>query len=559
MLRTLVLALLVLTGSREAVVQAPGVLHISVVLAGPDGTLTPVPRHLLLISDNPASAPPRRIFTGVDGTVDVKLAPGNYTVESDRAVAFRGRAYLWTEMLDIAAGQDATLALTADNAEVASVSAATAAAPLAAGARPPLEADPSFLLPRWQDAVAAVWTPTGHASGFLVDTAGLIATNQRAIGSATQVEVQLTAEVKVAARVLAADAARDVAVLWINPALVAAVPPVPLGCGQTSPTVVDGQDLFALGVGLREPKGMTPARAGRVQPHAIASDFTLALGSAGGPVFTGAGEVLGITAVMPDREEDERGAVRVIPIADTCGVMTAALERMKALPVPAATRLPVEPTRPFPVKALEDAAQRRAGRLNPYQMSSSDFDIAFITPVHTYGSESRGGRDAEAWRRPDASTGARALSAFANWYAYVEDVPPVLLIRVTPKLVEGFWTMVARGAARTQGVALPPITRFTSGFSRLRAFCGDAEVTPIHPFRLEQRISDEDAIHEGLYAFDPSALGPGCTTVRLMLYSEKEPEKGDSRLVAPNVIQGIWELFAPYRAAQAPPADAGPR
>ncbi len=136
---------------------------------------------------------------------------------------------------------------------------------------------------------------------------------------------------------------------------------------------------------------------------------------------------------------------------------------------------------------------------------------------------------------------------FGNWSEYVADVPPVLLIRVTPKMVEGFWTTVARGAARTQGVALPPIKHFKSGFSRMRVFCGDAEVTPIHPFKLEQRVSESDAIYEGLYVFDPGALGPHCGTVKLVLYSEKEPAKGDTRLVDPKVLQQIWQDFAPYR------------
>src|SRR5213083_277534 len=88
----------------------------------------------------------------------------------------------------------------------------------------------------------------------------------------------------------------------------------------------------------------------------------------------------------------------------------------------------------------------------------------------------------------------RPLLDFSNWSEYVAEFPPVLLVRVTPKLVEGFWTTVARGAARTQGMSLPPIKRFKSGFSRLRAFCGDAEVTPIHPLKLEQRVSETDAI-----------------------------------------------------------------
>jgi hypothetical protein len=119
---------------------------------------------------------------------------------------------------------------------------------------------------------------------------------------------------------------------------------------------------------------------------------------------------------------------------------------------------------------------------------------------------------------------------------------------VTPKLVEGFWTTVGRAAARTQGVAIPPIKRFKSGFGRLRAFCGDAEVTPIHPFKLRYRLPDDEAIYEGLYVFDPGSLGPQCGTVKLVLHSDKEPDKGDTRVVDPKLIQQIWDDFEPYRA-----------
>ena len=95
---------------------------------------------------------------------------------------------------------------------------------------------------------------------------------------------------------------------------------------------------------------------------------------------------------------------------------------------------------------------------------------------------------------------------------------------------------------------MPPIKRFKPGFARLQAFCGDAEVTPIHPFKLEQRVSESNAIYEGLYVFDPGALGPPCGSVKLVLYSEKEPQKGETRVVDPNVLKQIWEDFVPYRA-----------
>ena len=78
-----------------AFVQALSVLHIRIVVVDAEGKATPVPRHALLISDNPTSAPPRRIVTTLDGTADVRLRPGNYTVESDEPVAFQGKAYQW--------------------------------------------------------------------------------------------------------------------------------------------------------------------------------------------------------------------------------------------------------------------------------------------------------------------------------------------------------------------------------------------------------------------------------------------------------------------------------
>jgi hypothetical protein len=361
----------------------------------------------------------------------------------------------------------------------------------------------------------------------------------------------------VAAKVLAADPVRDVAVLWIDPRVAASLRFVPLGCAQAvKPLVVDGQELFTIGAPLREQKGMTSGTVSRVEPHAIVSDFILPSGSAGGPVFTAGGGVVGITSIVDyrdDKNEGRRGASRVVRIDDACDVVASAEKKMKDAAPPDGTHLPVEPVRPFPLNALKDAVQRRAGSLSPYQMSSSDFDVAFMTPVLLYGaqyqSEQESGRERRGGpRTPNAEPAVlRPLRDFGNWSAYVADLPPVLLIRVTPKLVEGFWTTVARGAARTQGVALPPIKHVKSGFSRMRVFCGDAEVTPIHPFKLEQRISESDAIYEGLYVFDPSALGPHCGPVKLVLYSDKEPAKGDPRLVDPGVLQQIWRDFAPYR------------
>jgi hypothetical protein len=505
----------------------------------------PVPRHALLVSDNPASAPPRRVVTTADGTADVRLRPGSYTVESDRPVVFDGKAYQWTQTVRVTAGTDAVLELTIDNAEVESATSASSTAPLAA--------DPSFLLPQWQGSVVAVWTPSSHGSGFLFDAKGLVATNQQIVGTATSVEVQLSSDVKVAGRVVAADSIRDVAVLWIDPTVTSSLRPLQLGCGETAkPSIAGGQELFTIGAPLRGQKEMTSGAVSRVEPNAIASDLSLPSGSAGGPVFTAGGAVVGLTTLLNDKNESRRRAARVVRVEDVCALAASAEMKMKEATPPDGTRLPVEPVRPFPVKALKEGAKRRAGSLNPYQMSSADFDVSFITPIHVYGAQYLSSQEVAGQRRsgsgrPAEQTVVHLPMDFGNWSEYVADFPPVLLIRVTPKMTQSFWTAVARGAARTQGVALPTVKHFKPGFSRMRVFCGDAEVPPIHPFRIEQRVSESEAIYEGLYAFDPAALGPHCESAKISLYSEKEPARTDTRPIDPRVLQQIWQDFAPYR------------
>ena len=544
MLRAILLAALFVALPWPIAGQALSVVRIKIVVTDADGTAVPVPRHVLFISDNPASDVPRRVMTTLDGTVEVKLRPGNYTVESDKPVAFQGKSYQWAQTFDVVAGRETVLELTIGNAEVETVSPA-------AGAASGPATDPSISLPRWFDSVVAVWTPYVRASGFVVDTAGLIVTSGRIVGAETSVEVQLTPSVKVAARVIESDPARDVAILLVDPQVVASLRPVPLGCGSPSrPSVVDGEEIWALGAPFRGPKRMTSGVVSRIDPRAIMSDTRLSNGSAGGPVFAADGTLIGITTLTTDDERD-LGRSRAVRIDGACDAVASAARKLKD-PAPTGAHLPVEPVRPFPAEALKSAAESRKGAVSAYQISSSEFDIAFITPVLTYTAQSReesrrGYTTSATLAGPEGQLSARTLLDFGAWSDYVADFPPVLLVRATPKFEEGFWTKVARGAARTQGMALPPIKRFKSGFARMTALCGDTEVVPIHPFKIQQRISETDEITEGLYVFDPGALGPHCGTVTLVLYSEKDPTKADRRIVDATVLEQLAKDFAPYR------------
>ena len=117
-------------------------------------------------------------------------------------------------------------------------------------------------------------------------------------------------------------------------------------------------------------------------------------------------------------------------------------------------------------------------------------------------------------------------------------------------MVESFWATMGRAAASTQGMQLPAFKHVKAGFARMRVYCGDAEVTPIHPFKIEQRVDASNVLYEGLYVFDPSAVGPQCGTVKLVLYSEKDPDKPDTKVVDAKIVQQIWADFAAYRAGE---------
>ena len=500
--------------------QSSATLRITVTLADADGRPLPMPRHALLVSDDPPTASPRRVVTALDGAASLRLVPGTYIVESDRPLSFQGQQYEWRQMIKVAPSGETMLALGPENAEASAIADAPAAA--AAGDR-----SSSYVDVLWQDSVAALWTPTTRVSGFVVDGRGLVATSRSALGTATSAEVQLTPTVKVRGRVIASDQANDAAVLWIDPAALGAIKPVPLGCGQPLKPLTNGQEVAALGVPSGRPQSLSVGELTRVTSRTMLADLRLPAGSAGGPVFAGT-DVVGLTSLVGEKEGADPDDARVVRVDAVCDVVAAAVTALATAKPPDPARLPMEPPRTIPEAALEAGMKKRAGSLNPYQVASAGFDVGFVTPVSAFA-------------------GLRGTTDFANWTEYVGDAPLVLMLRVTPKFEENFWTKVARGVAMTKGIALPPIKRFVSGFDRMRVLCGGAEVTPIHPFLLERRISESDAVREGLYVFDPDAIGPHCGTVTLELFSEKTPTLADAVTVDPKILEQVWQDFAPFR------------
>jgi hypothetical protein len=251
-------------------------------------------------------------------------------------------------------------------------------------------------------------------------------------------------------------------------------------------------------------------------------------------------------SVEPDSRRDDAA---VVPILFICEALAASLPMLSGAEQPMATRLPVEPTRPYPAGALEDARPGTTPNAAVAVMSSSDFDVAFVTPPMLHRARQRADwTGGQTGRSPEAEARLGRLTEFGAWSDYFITLPPVLIVRVAPKMVESFWKRLGREAARTQGADLPAFKDFKSSFQRMRATCGGVEVTPIHPFVLEHHVTEKNVVREGLYVFDPDAFGPQCGTVTLSLYSEAQPERADTLTPTRPVLDKIWNDFAPYRA-----------
>jgi S1-C subfamily serine protease len=527
------------------------VLAITVTIGDAGQRARPVPRHALLISDNPSTAAPRRVMTALDGTAQIRLHPGNYTIESEEPLIFQGKSYEWTRTIDVPAGRTTVLELTSANAHVDAAAAGSGATTL-----PASDANVSALIADWSSSVVPIWTPTRQGAGFVIDARGLIATNQRVVGTATSVEVQVSRTDKFMARVLAADARRDVAILWLDPKPIAAARAVKLAAAAAdgTSTIAEHDRVFAIEPSFHDVSRLASGTVRRIDPHAIESDISLDRDSAGAPLFNASGEVVAITSsnAAGSSGQDDVSS-RAVRIEEARSVIAAAVKALQGAGPAPAMRLPVELDRTFSDESMREAVRGRAGNLSAYQVPAADFDVSIMTPLLVYGAQHGVDRATERERAAgprnpgELPPGLAALEEFGNWSDYVSDYPPVILIRATPKLVEGIWKTIARGAAQTQGVSLPAFKHLKASFARLRLSCGEAEVVPIHPFKIERRVSDTNVVYEGLYVFAPDAIGPQCANVTLTLFSEKDPAKGDTRMVEPRIVEQIRTDFASYR------------
>jgi len=411
-----------------------------------------------------------------------------------------------------------------------------------------------------QTSVVTVWSEIGHGTGFIFDDRGLVMTNQHVVGPSEYVAVQFDSQLKIAARVLALDPQRDVAVLWID---LSALPGATVAkiaiATEAEPSIVEGERVMTIGSPLNQRKVMTTGIASKVEPRAIISDININPGNSGGPLFNSLGEVVGITTFGESSNQGGPGISGIVRIEETNPVLELAKGKMALTEKPDPRRLQVDPTDTYPLDAIKEVVEAKKFDYDPYLFGVGDYEVVTSTPLFQYRRQTEAQREAEKTKnkrnknKDSIKNTYRATEEFRNWAEYVGAYKPVLIIQAQPKMAESFWSAVGRGLAANYGIHSPANLHFKSDFYRMKLFCGDKEVEPIHPAKIffltnenSYFVRSNDATYVGFYAYPADAITEQCKTVRLEIYSEKHPDKAESKVLEKKTVRRIVEDFGPY-------------
>jgi hypothetical protein len=416
---------------------------------------------------------------------------------------------------------------------------------------------------QFRDSVVTVLAEygPGKGTGFIIDPAGLVLTNEHVVSRSSWVAVQVNEQSRVRATVLARDPEKDVAVLRINVAKLPSMKSVNLlRVGDSS--VEEGERVFTIGSPLHQSKIMTTGIVSKVEDRVIFSDININHGKSGGPLFNSNGIVIGLTTFgdLPAQSAGP-GISGIIRIEQAYPVIIKAKAAMLAEGPPSADLLPIEPSDSFPLSVLKERATDRKFKITPYAFNAGDYQVALMTPILTYRERfgaSVQARDAKNNRNRKSAVAIQntfePLDDLKGWEEYLGERQPVLWIKVSPMLAEGFWSAVGRGMAESHGyVPGPAKLHFKTDFYRMRLLCGEEEVQPIWPGKGErviavnnEQIRMTDATFVGLYEYPASAIRSNCGKVTLVVYSEREPDRPLVHTVDSKSVQAVASDFAPY-------------
>ncbi len=494
---------------------APVHVKIRAILVDKDLNQKPVP-FLAVNAKNMATGAQTEVKTGLDGAAQVDLADGKYVFATAKPIEFGGKKYSWSVEAAVK-GAEQEVVLTNDNAKV------QAGTPEAASANAPGEL--TALFEKLKGSIFTVRSEFGMGSGFLVDASGLVVTNHHVVGKSNYLALQFDKTRKVPAKLLADNADKDIAVLWVNPEAFPESHVAPLAPLEGTHIEV-GQRVFTIGNPFGREKVLTTGVISKVEKDSIVSDITINPGNSGGPLFTLAGEAAGIA------KAEQRTLAYIVPIAEARPLIEQAKKSMAGNAPPSKQLLPVEPAEHFPADALKALLTQSKMDTKPYFFDAGEFEIAVYAPPLNYFL--RHDQEMYAARKSAKRTGGDASSAKPP-VTEAQDYESVVHVRVRPKF--GMFLKI----------------KFKNGFQSMTLRCNGTPIQPIEPgrheFGLMARGREVDTTFEGIYEYSPESFSPGCSQMSLDIFSEKDPATALTKVLDAALVRRVWDDFAPYRAA----------
>jgi len=344
----LLMASLLFSPDRGAVPQtAPVNVKVRVVLVDNDLNQKPVPFCIINFRNEGSTEAPAELKTDLDGRAERQLAPGRYSITTPKPVGLGGKRYTWNLEIQIG-GTEQRIDLTNDNAKIEDAPPSASNPGENKSSTGAATGELTALFDKLKNSVVAVHSESRNGSGFLVDSAGLVVTNNHVVNSSGYLAVQFDDKRKVPARLIASNADKDVAVIWFDPAAFREGVVAPLLVNEAASHLVVGQRVFTIGNPLGREKALTTGVVSKIEKDAINSDININPGNSGGPLFTMDGQVAGITTSVL------RNLASIVPVEIVRPAVEQARKDIAGGTPPAPVLLPVEPTDLFPADALRE-------------------------------------------------------------------------------------------------------------------------------------------------------------------------------------------------------------
>ncbi len=436
----------------------------------------------------------------------------------------------------------------------------------------------AVLFRKLRDGVVTVSGDEGRGSGFLVDSTGIILTNDHVVGGSSRIRVKINDSLRVEARLLATHPKKDVAAIQISPALARRLPVLPLASPGDS-MVFEGEKVIALGSPLNQEKIMTSGIVSKVEATALISDVNINHGNSGGPLVNMDGRVIAINTFGDFTSAGGPGVSGSILISEALPVLAEARSKLGSAPEPTDSLLPVAPRTPFPIDSLQVVAGMEKFDEKPYLVSKSadtgKFVVQAVTPVYDiWRTERYRLQLSKKMKKREKKGGVSASESYdparqmREWMRYTGDSYAALVtLEMAPEVGEtkgSFWGnflgAVASGASGTYYRGSHRY-EFKADFRDVEVYRNGKPVPDVERSKSMVPLafassdwnadySGEDMARVGIFQctsewFAPDSTGPPVISVKIT--SVEKPDKPYTFNLSEKTVRRVWDDFATYR------------